>query len=249
MLRLRTITTPLLAPWRTLELKPAVILLSAAVLLTVYRYYGRRQFFRGLLSEHLVEFPFRSLIPFFGWYLFASIPLLIIPICLIRWVFREPLRDYGVQVGNARWGLSFVALAYVLMVPILLIVAQWPSFQGKYPLFQRYYQIGTLSLGTRCLVLIAYELAYGCYFVSWEFFFRGFMLYGLESRFGIYSIFIQTIPFAIMHYGKPFPEAMGAVFTGILLGLVGLHTRSFWYAFLVHWLVALSMDMLALGMG
>ncbi len=247
MRRSFSIGNPIFQPRQTFELKPTVLLLGSAILLTIYRYYGRRPFFRGLLGEHLLHIPFGSLIPFFAWYLVASVPLLLIPMILIRWLFRERLSMYGMQLGDIRWGLRFVAIAYILMLPVLLIVAQLPSFQHKYPLFQRYYDMSQLPSETRYLLLVAYELAYGFYFISWEFFFRGFMLYGLEPYFGNYTVFIQTIPFAIMHYGKPFPEAMGAVFTGVLLGFVGLRTRSFWYAFLIHWLVALTMDLIALG--
>ena len=233
--------------WNHLEFKPTLLLVATSLLLTVYRYYGRRQFLRGLLGGHFSGISFAPLLPFFAWYLGAAIPLLLIPVLLIRGAFRESLRAYGFQMGNARWGLGFVGIAYVLMLPILGIAAQLPGFQHKYPLFKRYYDITQLAFGTRWTLILLYELAYGIYFISWEFFFRGFMLYGLEPYFGTYTVFVQTIPFAIMHYGKPFPEALGSIFTGILLGFVGLHTRSFYYAFLVHWLVALTMDLISLG--
>ena len=78
--------------------------------------------------------------------------------------------------------------------------------------------------------------------LSWEFFFRGYMLFGLEERFGKYSVLIQMIPFTILHHGKPFAESLGAILAGILLGVIALETRSFIYGALLHWLVAVSMD-------
>ena len=80
-----------------------------------------------------------------------------------------------------------------------------------------------------------------------EFFFRGFMLFGLEKRFGNSSILIQTIPFVVKHASKPFAEAMGSIVTGVVLGVLALETRSFIYGAAVHWLVAMSMDILALA--
>ena len=82
---------------------------------------------------------------------------------------------------------------------------------------------------------------------SWEFFFRGFMLFGLEKRFGNYSLLIQTIPFAALHNRKPIAEAMGSIVAGLLLGVVALETRSFIYGAATHWFVAMTMDFLALA--
>ena len=73
------------------------------------------------------------------------------------------------------------------------------------------------------------------------------MLFGLEKRFGNYSILIQTIPFVVHHGTKPFAEAMGSVVAGLALGVLALETRSFIYGAAIHWLVAMSMDVLALA--
>ncbi|MFB3042620.1 MAG: hypothetical protein ACE1ZS_12575, partial [Candidatus Poribacteria bacterium] len=51
---------------------------------------------------------------------------------------------------------------------------------------------------------------------------------------------------AVMHYSKPFPEAMGSIFAGLLLGVVAFETRSFIYGAAIHWFVAPTMDVLAL---
>ena len=114
----------------------------------------------------------------------------------------------------------------------------FPDFQKKYPLCQ--------AAGSSWQIFIPYEISYGVYMFCWEFFFRGFMLFGLERRFGNYSILIQTIPFAVMHYRKPFPEAVGSIFAGLLLGFMAFETRSFIYGAAIHWFVALTMDLFAL---
>ena len=70
------------------------------------------------------------------------------------------------------------------------------------------------------------------------------MLFGMETALGNYTIFVQMIPFAIMHSAKPLPEALGAIFTGILLGVIALYTRSFLYGAILHWLVAMTLDVI-----
>ena len=48
-----------------------------------------------------------------------------------------------------------------------------------------------------------------------------------------------------MHYSKPLPEALGSIIAGVLLGVLALETRSFLYGAAIHWLVAMSMDVIA----
>src|SRR6185436_6071093 len=91
-----------------------------------------------------------------------------------------------------------------------------------------------------------YELLYVVYFIGWELFFRGFMTFGLYEKLGVNGILASNIPFVLLHAGKPFPEGLGSVIAGIALGLFALRTRSFWYCWLIHALIAVSMDGLAI---
>ncbi len=50
----------------------------------------------------------------------------------------------------------------------------------------------------------------------------------------------------IHFYGKPFPETIGAIFAGIILGTLAMRTRSIWGGVLIHVGVAMTMDALAL---
>jgi hypothetical protein len=78
--------------------------------------------------------------------------------------------------------------------------------------------------------------------LGWEFFWRGYSLFGLKSKFGYYSIFIQMIPFFILHKGKPEVELFASIFAGLILGVQALRSRSFIYCWLLHWLVMFSID-------
>lgn len=72
------------------------------------------------------------------------------------------------------------------------------------------------------------------------------MVFGLEKNFGIYSIFISTIPYCMIHFGKPFPETIGAVIAGIVLGYLSLKSRSVIPGFILHCTVGVGMDLAAL---
>lgn len=217
--------------------EPTIILLGSAILLTLYRFYSSRAFFRKHLAKYAARLPFAGLHLHYYWFLTSLITLLLLPMLVVKFGVKGRLRDYGCRLSNGKLGWGFALGGWLIMIPVLLLVVHlFPAFQAKYPLNN----LAAASWKT----LLLYELAYGAYLFAWEFFFRGFMLFGLEKRFGNYSILIQTIPFAVMHYSKPFPEVMGSIAAGLLLGAVAFETRSFVYGAAIHWLVAASMDLI-----
>ena len=217
--------------------EPTVILLGSAILLTLYRFYSSRAFFRKHLAKYAARLPFAGLHLHYYWFLSSLITLLLLPMLVVKFGVKGRLRDYGCRLSNGKLGWGFALGGWLIMIPVLLLVVHlFPAFQAKYPLNK----LAAASWKT----LLLYELAYGAYLFAWEFFFRGFVLFGLEKRFGNYSILIQTIPFAVMHYSKPFPEAAGSIVAGLLLGAVAFETRSFIYGAAIHWLVAASMDLI-----
>jgi membrane protease YdiL (CAAX protease family) len=88
---------------------------------------------------------------------------------------------------------------------------------------------------------------YFAQFFALEIFFRGFWLAGLRNTLGSGAIFAMCVPYCMIHYGKPYLEAAGAVVAGIALGSLSMRTKSIYSGFFVHVTVALSMDLLALS--
>ena len=54
----------------------------------------------------------------------------------------------------------------------------------------------------------------------------------------------MVIPYVLIHFGKPFPETLGAIFAGTALGYIALKSRSIFVPFLIHSSVAFSMDII-----
>ncbi|MDQ3111056.1 MAG: CPBP family intramembrane metalloprotease, partial [Bacteroidota bacterium] len=69
---------------------------------------------------------------------------------------------------------------------------------------------------------------------------------GLRNRFGFYSIFIMTIPYCMIHFGKPMPETFGAIAAGFVLGTLAMKSRSIFMGVLIHYSVAITMDICSL---
>ena len=222
------------------ERQATVILLASALLLTLHRYYSRRSFFNRHFVEHFSDFPLPESHWYYYWFLITAFTLLLVPALVAKFGTRERLKNYGVQVGNQKLGWSVTAVAWILMIPVVILaVLVYPAFVAKYPLCK--------AVASSWQAFLLYQIAYGIYMFSWEFFFRGFILFGLERKFGNYAILIQTIPFAVMHYSKPLPEALGSIIAGVLLGVLAFETRSFLYGAAIHWLVAMTMDVVAVA--
>jgi membrane protease YdiL (CAAX protease family) len=125
----------------------------------------------------------------------------------------------------------------MVMLPLVWIVSSIPSFGSTYPHLQ--------SARESWKVFFIYQTGMFIYMFSWEFIWRGFMLFGLELKFGYYSVLIQMIPFLILHNGKPVLETFGAIIAGIALGILALRTRSVYYCIIAHAGVMFSMDFIS----
>jgi membrane protease YdiL (CAAX protease family) len=132
---------------------------------------------------------------------------------------KNPL-DFGLKWGNSRvWGY-YVAIVCLIAAPILFATSLTPAFQ-------KYYSIENFNL-------INYSLVNCASLVASEFYFRGFLLFGLKDKLKEGSIFIQMIPFVLVHLGKPELETVSTILTGILFGYIAYRGKSFWPAFIIH---------------
>ncbi len=165
---------------------------------------------------------------------------LILPLLTIRYLLRRPLADFGVrwQGALASWRLYLGMLA--VMLPLVWLASGTSGFLRNYPFM--YFAPGAALWPT----LFWWELLYFAQFFALEFFFRGFMLHGLAPHCGRMSILIMTVPYCMLHFGKPMPETFAAILAGFVLGSLSLKSRSILLGALIHCSVALSMDVAAL---
>ena len=70
----------------------------------------------------------------------------------------------------------------------------------------------------------------------------GFVLFGTARVFGPHAIFIQAVPFALLHVGKPPIELLLSLIGGVVLGLLVWCCRSFWIAVPIHAVQMLALD-------
>lgn len=159
----------------------------------------------------------------------------LIPMLVIVLLFREPMHTYGFQFGNWKMGLTYTAVAIIGMGLVLWFFARTPDMQ-------QYYEKRAYSKVLHLIWLNGVEM------FGWEFIWRGLMLFGLARVFGPGpAIFLQAVPFAYMHLGKPEIETLSTIFGGAAFGFVAWQTESFLYPWLIHWFMVSFTMLIASG--
>jgi membrane protease YdiL (CAAX protease family) len=135
-------------------------------------------------------------------------------------LFRDKPWDYGIRIGRWKSSVILTLVCLAAMVPILYGVSKTPEFRS-------YYYMPAVDWSE-----LLFEDA--LYFFAWEFLLRGYMLFGLEKSIGKSAIFVQTIPFVLLHLGKPFLETLFCIPGGFILGYVSYRARSCLPCFIIH---------------
>jgi membrane protease YdiL (CAAX protease family) len=150
-------------------------------------------------------------------------------------IYREPLSNFGFRLGDRRRGLIYTVITCAAMAVVLWFVARTPAMSAFYT------EKAAGALG-RVILLNGVEL------FAWEFIWRGLALVAFARAFGPGpAIFLQAVPFAFMHLGKPEMETLSTIFGGAAFGYIAWQTRSFVYPFLIHWFVVTFTLLVATG--
>lgn len=227
-----------LAVARSIDSQVLIVFMSTAILTTVSYYFTSRRFFRATFASYFFGDPLLQLYEYCYWFIGDFAVYFIVVLFLILFVHKKPLRDFGLGIGDWKFGLKMSVVFFLVMLPILWIASASADFQTTYP----HAQIAKADWN----VFFIYELVFLIYFVGWEFIWRGYMLFGLEKQLGgAVAVLVQMIPFVILHNGKPVMETFGAIVAAIALGALTLRTRSFWYCVVTHWSVMITIDFLS----
>jgi uncharacterized protein len=157
---------------------------------------------------------------------------LVIPLLIILLLFRENPKEFGFSLGDWRAGLLLTAFGILIMAPVIYYLGHGNESMKAY--YEPY--VDGLPW-TTFLDLI-----------GWEFLFRGWILFGYARRFGPESLWLQAVPFALMHNGKPEVETLSTIFGGFAFGWVAYRTKSFIWPFFIHWFIATFIIIVAAGL-
>lgn len=229
------------------EWDAAVVLTTALLLLVAAWHWSRPGAFRGTWLERTVAdilgdgvADYRGTFPYVFWGMASSLFRIVIPLGVIVFVLRARPADFGYRFRGIARHLPVYGLALAVMVPLLVWASSLESFQATYPFYDRAVEGG--------LQFWVFELGYWLQFVALEAFFRGYLVFGLRPQFGTWpAVLIMTVPYVMIHFGKPLLEVFAAIGAGIVLGHLALRSRSWVPGALLHMAVAFTMDVAAIS--
>jgi membrane protease YdiL (CAAX protease family) len=138
--------------------------------------------------------------------------------------------NYGFSFRAWRCHLRIAIIITALLLPFMIYFSRQGEirnfYHGYFPPAE-----STLAVAGLLASLVVYMFC-------WEWFFRGFLLFGMAQGLGPFvSIVLQALLFGAAHIGKP-PEEMYSSFAGgALLGWICWREKSFAPAFYAHALI------------
>jgi uncharacterized protein len=159
----------------------------------------------------------------------------LIPVALIVFIWRENPRRYGLVLGDWRLGLPITIAGIACMAVVIWFFSRQPDFQAYYT------QDIAGRPGWRLIIDTAVDM------FAWEFFCRGWLLWGLGRKYGSDAVWLQVIPFALMHVWKPQVEQLSTVLGGAFFGILAWRTHSMIWGWLMHTFMVAWVLVLASG--
>lgn len=215
--------------------KPTIIFLLTPFILTTWKYYGTKPFYLGNLTSMLVLFGDPQRTAELYTFISAFVLFALVPFLIIKFVFKERISSYGLQLGDWRFGLK----AFLVLAPVFALASYFsrndPEFVAEYPLFK--------GAAASPAAFLSHAFTYLFFYIGWETYFRGFMQFGLRQSLGDWqSILVQTSLSCILHIGKPAGEIYGSVIGALVWGIIAFRAQSLLAIILLHWLLGVVLD-------
>lgn len=162
----------------------------------------------------------------------------VIPFGIVLLFFDEPIIDYGIGLPRGNGALLWTFIP-IVVIAIVSYVRPSKGIDTSY-----YPEVRKPEWTTNRTVVNA--LFWSLYLLGYEFAIRGFLFFSVLYAYGLWpAIIINGVIYSLIHIFKGRGEAYGAFFLGILLCLMTYNTSSFWPAFVLHVILAVSNDLKA----
>ncbi|MCL2539837.1 MAG: CPBP family intramembrane metalloprotease [Firmicutes bacterium] len=216
-----------------------IVIVFTTIVLFLYCYMASfsayYKFFDGSADIDFWAYIYHNATPIILFFVFG--------ILLIKFVMKDKLRNYGLGLGKYKTGLIICAAATPILIGLGFLTA-FSDFEMvlTYPL-TKYVYFAPIGL------VVLYYATYVCYYIGWEFLFRGLGFFSFERKLGVLTaILITTALSVLIHtsiggFGKPMLETAGAIAGGLLFGYAAYKTRSIWYSVYLHFVMGFALDM------
>jgi membrane protease YdiL (CAAX protease family) len=187
--------------------------------------------------------------PFTGWASRVEIGVianLVLPLGIVWMFFGQGLShldwisDQKYNAWSYGWNLKPWRRHLLLSLAMFAVMLGPTLWFARQPTTKAYY-IGYFPEVAGALPWLWLIASLVLYMLCWEWFFRGFLLFGMAQGFSfVVAIVIQALLFGLAHGGKPGPEFWSSFAGGLVLGGICWHEKSFVPGFLTHALIQIA---------
>ena len=216
----------------------SLALLFCTLILFVYCYFGSASFFEKTFNfiENVGfwKIIYHNFMSFLLFFVFGTI--------FVRFVLKQKNSEMGIKKFKLKpWGI----VCLVAIIPAILC-GVFSSFDLQ---MLQTYPLINFNIYFEPWQIILYYTSYICYYIGWEFLFRGILYFSSEKKCGVLgAILITTLISALIHtsiagFGKPMLETLSAIPAGFIFGYVASKSRSIYPSLIIHFLIGLSTDL------
>jgi hypothetical protein len=214
--------------------KTFILLFLVTVLYTVYRYQGSEAFFLTYFRLLPANRSIGTLAVYYRWCM-AFLLLGVLPACIIRFVFKEPLSWYGITINRPLVTFFVTLIGVVIVTPLVYFGARDRLLSSIYPLVHD----SSLSYGRFAESALFYLL----YYAGYEFSFRGLLFMGLKDDIGEWqAVGVSLAASVLLHVTQPQSEMLMAIIAGIAFPIVTRRLGSLLPAVLIHAYTGIALD-------
>lgn len=190
-------------------------------------YFSDSNFIKKLLNSGRGEVRYVLFQRFLGVLVYGIIPLFI-----IKFLSTRSFADFGFA-APVKETAFWIAILSTLVLTMNYFNARTSDNLELYP------QIREKTWSLQLVILSA--TSWIAYLLSYEFLFRGFLLFSSVLILGLWpAIILNTAIYSLVHFPKGFKETIGAIPLGILLCYLTARTGSIWIAVATHIVMAVS---------
>ncbi|MHA1799397.1 MAG: CPBP family glutamic-type intramembrane protease [Candidatus Helarchaeota archaeon] len=237
--------------------KKRVIILCSTIFLTIIYYFTSLFYVRvsptqknivffHLLFSGIIDNVWIDYWQYIFQFFMAFLLFFVIPLLILKYYFKEKIEDYGMQLGDKKFNAIWTIIGAALL-PLIFFVSNSPDIMNEYPLTRLVLLNGGL--------FISFSVIYFVYYLGYEFFFRGYLQFGLKEddtgKLGIILILtVQTTITTLFHIGKPLMEIIPAAIIGPIFGYLTLKGKSIiWPVLIFHYALGVLTNCVVLVYG
>ena len=214
--------------------KFSIISIIVVVFYTIYNFQGSASYFRAHIYHSFRLLRVQAYSYYYQWSM-AFLLLGIIPMLIVKFVFREKLEDYGLKFKKPLISILIALLGILFVTPFTYFGAKNRDFISLYPLVKN--SFGSVENFVKA------EFFYFLYYIGYEFFFRGFLFMGIRKHIGDWeAIGVSLMATVLLHVDRPEGEMAMAILAGIVFPIIVRKMKTLWPVILIHAYTGISLD-------